>query len=457
MGDYALAPNLAANKRQDRTFDRTMKHLLVITALLLLAGSPAGAQQHGQVVDQVVAVVEDGAIFQSEVEQAVKQVMVQRGVTDVADEARDELERQALQELINSRLIVAKAQTLGIDVTFSEVEQYVDRAINENIRTLGGQPQFEQQLAREGLTMDQLKQLYRDQIRNRMIVERVLAAEINRGNLQVTDEEIRAIYNERKADMPMRPAVVHLETIYISLQSADNADNIAKQQIDDISQRISRGEDFADLAREYSEDPSGKNGGRLGSVKPEDLADDAFAAAASSLGIGEVSDPVKTQHGYHLITVTGRDPSTGAVDLSHILIKVKAGEDDVQQVYAHATSVHDEIMAGGDFNELAKQHSDDPGTADSGGDLGWLRIEDLPEFFRDVLQGMSPGDVSQVLREPDGFRIVRLLDREEARPYEYDEVRDDLKQLAEQQKLAESYDTYVAGLRDEFYVDVRVN
>lgn len=433
----------------------------IMICLILLAATSATAQQqpanYGTSVDEVLAVVEDDPIFRSEVVQSVKQGMMQQQMTDVDPAARAQLEQQALQDLINSRLIIAKASALGIDVAFSEVEQYVDRALDENKRNLGGQAAFERQLASENLTMDQLRQLYRDQIRNRMIVERVLAAEINRGTLQVTDDEIRALYEERKDQMPLRPAVVNLSTIYISFDSAENAVQGARSKIDDLYRRIVGGEDFADIAREYSEDPSADSGGTLGRVNPDDLADRAFAEATKSLGIGEVSEPVKTQHGYHLITVTGKDPSTGEVDVSHILIRAQAGEDDVQEVFARATSVHEQIMAGGDFAELAREHSDDPGTAESGGDLGWLRIEDLPEFFREVLAGMQPGDVSQVLREPEGFRIVKLLDEEEARPYEFEEVRDDLRQVVEQKKLGESYETYVAGLRDEFYVDVRVN
>ena len=104
-----------------------------------------------------------------------------------------------------------------------------------------------------------------------MIVERVLAAEINRGNLRVTDEEIRALFNERKDEMPLRPAVVHLATIYLSFDSSESAVIAAKQKIDDLYRRVTSGEDFAEVAREYSEDPSAESGGRLGTVRPDGL------------------------------------------------------------------------------------------------------------------------------------------------------------------------------------------
>ena len=101
------------------------------------------------------------------------------------------------------------------------------------------------------------------------------------------------------------------------------------------------------------------------------------------------------------------------------------------------------------------QYSEDPATAPSGGDLGWLRVADLPEFFRDVLADMNEGDISHVLREPTGFRIVKLLGNENESPYRYEEVEEELRKMAEQEKTASLYDDYLARLRDEFYVDVR--
>jgi peptidyl-prolyl cis-trans isomerase SurA len=153
--------------------------------------------------------------------------------------------------------------------------------------------------------------------------------------------------------------------------------------------------------------------------------------------------------------MSGADPANESVELSHILIRIKAGDEDVEEVFERATRVHDELVAGAPFDSTAMRYSDDKATASSGGDLGWLRIADLPDFFREVLADMSPGEISQVLREPTGFRIVKLIEFEDERPYVYTEVQEDLRKLAEQEKLSSAYDDYLNGLRDEFYVDVR--
>lgn len=406
-------------------------------------------------VDRVVAVVEDNAIFQSEINQTVKQIILQRGMTDVEPSERSALEKEVLEELINSRLILAKSARLGIEVSFSEIEKLVDQALEENKKTLGGEEAFKRQLQAEGLTIDGLKQLYREQYRNRMLVERVLARDMNRGSIRVNDADLRTLYDERKDNLPLRPAVVHLRTIYFALDSSENARAVARAKIDSLYRRVMVGEDFADLAREYSEDPSAKNGGSLGSLSLDDLSDRAFAKAAGELAVGEVSEPVMTAYGYHLIKVTGADSTTGEVNLSHILMTVKPVDEDIQGVFKRAGDVHAMLLAGAPFDSTAIRYSEDPATARLGGDLGWLRIGDLPEFFRDVLNTMSVGDISQVLREPTGFRIVKLLEAESERPYSYGEVQEELRKIAEQEKRAAAYDEYLKGLRNEFYIDVR--
>ena len=426
-------------------------HLVV----LLIMSAPVFAER--VLIERIVAVVDDDAIFLSDVDQATKQFLIQRGMTDVGDAQRAEIEKTALKELINSRLILAKANRLGITASFSEIEKMIDRAIDDNMKALGGKKTFEHQLAAEGFTIDTLKQLYRDQIRNKMLVDRVLASEIDRRSLRISDEELVATYEKRISAMPRRPPVIHLASIYFAFDSSENAKANASAKIEDLYRRVRNGEDFQELTKEYSEDGTAETGGYLGWLPLEDLSDERFAEAASKLAIGEVSEPVLTSYGYHLIQLVGHNDENGEVELRHLLIHVEAGDDDIQEVFKRASEVHAEVMAGADFSEMAKKHSDDPGTASSGGDLGWLKQDDLPEFFRDVLETMVVGDVSQVLREPSGFRIVKLLEQEDARPFTFDEVKDELRKVVQEKKIADMYDSYITGLRDEFYVEIRVN
>ncbi len=285
--------------------------MLLAGLVIASGGARRGALAQGTLVDRVVAVVEDDAIFQSDVDQGVKQILFQRGASSVTVAERSELEKQVLDELIKNKLVLAKANRLGISVSFAEVEKAVDRAIEENKKVMGSEQAFTRQLEAEGLTLDSLKKLYREQIHNRMLVERVIAREIDRSSVGVPEDELRKAYEEKKSGLPQRPAVVHLATIFVGVESSVPAREKAKAAIDEVYQRILAGEDFAKLAKEYSEDPSAETGGSLGKLKLSDLGNRAFAEAAAKLAVGEVSEPVLTPFGYHLINVTAADSTTG--------------------------------------------------------------------------------------------------------------------------------------------------
>ena len=416
--------------------------------------SPTTPSTSGEIIDRIVAVVEDEAIFESDVDQAVRQYFFQKGQSSVTPAERDEVFDDALQNLINDKLVIAQAGRLGIDVPFSDVEAQVKKAVDENTKQLGGEEAFSRQLQQEGLTLDELKKLYRTQIRNRMLVERVLQKDMQKEHKDPTPEELRKFYDENKQRLPLRPEVAHLKTIFIGFDTSTGSTADAKKKIDALRARIMGGEKFEDVDKAESDDPSGSLGGDLGFVKPEDLREPNFAKAASTLAIGQLSDPVLTVYGYHLIEVTDKRPESGEVRLRHILVRAEPTDKDVEEVFATANKVQADLLAGASFDSLAARYNTDP-AADKTGDLGWLRVSELPEFFRDVLSNLKPGDISQVTRESTGFRIVQLLARDAERPYEFSEIQTELKQYYSQQSFGSSYEEYVKELRKKFSVEMR--
>lgn len=430
-----------------------MKAHVLFASFVLLVAFAAGSPAERELVDRIVAVIEDEAIFESDVEMLITQLMFQQGRTSMTDAEHEEMYNRVLEEMINDKLIIAQAARLEVDIPFSTVEERVNQAIEDNKQALGGEEAFQRQLEREGFVLEDLKRLYRQQIRNRMLVEEVLRMEVDRGTIEITDADLLHFYEEKRSEFPVRPAVVHLKTIFVGLDASEQVRVDAEDRIEEIHRRAMDGESFTELAKTYSDDPSAPLGGDLGFVNPQDLADPAFADAVSNLGVGEISDPIKTSLGYHIVQVTERNPDTGEVRIRHILIRPTASEEDVQTVYAKTTAIRDELEKGASFETLADLHSSDP-NAKEGGDLGWLKVGDLPAFFQDVLAGMQPGDISQVLRESTGFRIVKLMDRQEPRPYTFEEIKPELRRLYEQEKLETLYEAYVDSLRGKFTVVV---
>ncbi len=412
------------------------------------------AAQQRRVIDRIVAVVDDDAIFESDVEQAVRQGMMQRGQSNLTAAEREQASKEALNVLINDRLVIAQAARLGIDVPFTDVEAEVNKAIDENRKTLGGDAAFDAQLAAEGLTLDDLKKMYRIQIKNRMLVERVLRRDMERSRAEPTEADLRLLFEERKSELPERPEVAHLQTIFIGFETSSGASSATRAKIEALRARIVAGEDFAEVAKKESEDPSAALGGDLGFLSPKDLREPAFANAVGSLKVGELSQPILTVYGYHLIQVTEENPTTHEVRVRHILVRAQATDNDIDEVFKTANVVYEELKSGASFDSLAARYNTDP-AAGKNGDLGWVRVGELPQFFQDVLKGMNAGDLSQVLRESSGFRIVKLVERDAARPYEFAEVRDELKRLYEQERFGKTYDAYLADLRKKFNVEIR--
>jgi parvulin-like peptidyl-prolyl isomerase len=134
------------------------------------------------------------------------------------------------------------------------------------------------------------------------------------------------------------------------------------------------------------------------------------------------------------------------------LITLTPSDDDIEIVLEKANQVHAIVVGGAPFDSVAEVYSTDE-AAGEGGDLGWLKIGDLPDFFQDVLTTMQPGDVSPVLRETAGFRIVKLLEEQKERTYDYDEIRAELQNLYTQKKMGTMFEDYVAELRSKFHVE----
>ena len=194
---------------------------LGIACVAAVLVSPARAER--QPIDRIIAVIEDEAIFSSDVDDVVRQILFQTRNTNPTEAQLVELRREALNNLINDALIVAQAARLEIDIPFQDVEERVNAAIDENRKVLGGDAAFQAQLAREGFDEQSLRQLYRDQIKNRMLVEEVLRSQMQRDGREPSDEELRAFYDEHRADIPMRPTVVHLQTILIGFSSSTHS------------------------------------------------------------------------------------------------------------------------------------------------------------------------------------------------------------------------------------------
>lgn len=438
--------------RPDR---KTAAAAAVLLAVIAAAPAPADAQQEneGELIDRVIAVVEDKALMQSELELEYRRYLFQNQLESLPPEQEAELKKEFFEGLVADLLMAVHAEKTGVEVSEEVIDEEVDRAIEDSRRAAGGDVAFERELENAGLTVRQLRAQWRDKIRARRLIENLMYREVMQ-EVEVTEGEIRAYYRENLDDLPERPASVSLAQILIMPETSPDVENEALRRIREIRERIEGGMEFAEAAREYSEDPSADYGGSLGYLELDDLGSEPFEKAARKLIVGEVSEPVLTRFGWHLIRLD--DVSGNEVKLSHILIKAEGGEADLEAAEEKARSIRGEILAGADFAEMARRYSDDETTREAGGLIGERAVKDLPEFFMEKIGGVEPGGIAPLVEDSKGFRIVKVIDRSEPRKYTYKEAREELERLLKQQKLQQEFKEYVAELEKIYYVDYKI-
>ncbi|HER44063.1 MAG TPA: hypothetical protein ENO08_06350, partial [Candidatus Eisenbacteria bacterium] len=367
-------------------------YALPIAALFMLA-APSRAADRGEIVDRVIAVVEDKAVLQSELDIEYRNRLQQMQRTALTDAEDRQLKKELLDALVSDLLLSVHAEKIGISVGDNEVFEEVEKRIEEGKRMLGGEEAFAEQLELEGLSVEQLRSLWTEKIRTRILSERLMYSEVMK-DVSVTEADVKAYYEENLQTLPKRPATVSVSQILLLPSASGPVVEEARERIEEIEKKLEAGGDFAELAKEFSEGPSARNGGSIGYVRLEDLNAPQFEAAVRRLTVGETSGPVLTEFGYHLIKL--EDVRGEEVLVRHILITVEGREEDWEATERLADSIRARLVEGADFAEMAKRHSSDYKTRESGGFVGEVVLGNLPEQFREAVRDVEAGGIAPV-------------------------------------------------------------
>ena len=424
--------------------------LALLLAAAVARGAAAQEEQDGEIIDRVVAVVEDRALLQSELEMEYRRLLMQMQKESLPEEEEKAQKREILDALIGNLLMTVHAEKIGVEVTDEQIDSQVERALEQNMRAMGGEEAFQRELERSGMTLRQLKDSWRESVRAMRLVEELRYREVY-ADIKVTEDEIREYYRDNLDELPKRPPTVSLAQILITMKANEEAKKAGVDKRTKNKKMIDDAPHFAETATEYSEGPSAKYGGSLGYMKLEDFGNPAFEEAVKKLLVGEVSDPVLTEHGYHIIKL--EEVSGDQVKLRHILVR---REIDREATRAVAAGIRERILAGADFGEMARLYSEDPETSGSGGQVGEIPVTNLPDFFQKAISGVDDGEIAPLIEDSKGFRIIKVLGRNEGRPYTLEEARSGIKELIEREKAVEKSEEYIADLRKMYHVDVKV-
>ena len=402
-------------------------------------------------MDRIVAVVGKQIILESELRFQLDLYVNQMGIELRSEAQKSQLERDLLEQTINNKLLLITAQKdTTIEVTPKEVEEAVKNQLKK-VKSEFSEEAFEAQLKAEGLTESELKKKYREQIRNQMMIDRLVASKLSK--VSVSTKEVRDFYQTYKDSIPDQPEAVKLSHILLEIKPSSETEDSLKRKAERVLELAKKGEDFAWLASSYSDDPTGKEGGDLGFFRKGDMIP-KFEEVAFALEPGEISQVVQTEFGFHIIKVEERRDEQ--VHARHILILIHPSEEDSLRTKALADSLYHQLLEETDFGELAKKFSTDEESKKLGGELGWYPVAQMTPEFKEGVQGLKIGEISPPLESQFGVHILKVLDRREQRKLTLEDDWDAIKDMVRRKKTNELIAKWVEKMRQDTYVEIRL-
>lgn len=415
----------------------------------LIVGLMLATNVWAQSLDRIVAVVNDEVILESDLqdmEQTVRQQIRQR---DAAMPPSDVLRKQVLERLIMQRLQIQEADKVGIRVGDDALNAALKQIADNNQLTLR---QFRDVLEEDGYDFS----LFRETIRDEMIISRLRKSQVE-DRVVVSDREVDNFLATQKVQEGGQ-VQYELQHILISLPEAAAPEEVqsAQEKLEKVQTLLNEGGNFAQIAAGYSDGQNALEGGELGWRKQGELPS-LFADVVPTLGIGEVSQPLRSGSGFHLVRV--KDKKSEDVHLvkqtlsSHILIKTNELTTD-EEAKKRLETLRERLVNGEDFAELARANSDDTGSAIDGGSLGWVSPGVMVPEFEEKMNSLAVGEMSDVFQSRFGWHLIKVFDRREenmAEEYQRGKAREQIRQ----RKIDEEMETWLRSMRDEAYVEYR--
>lgn len=424
-----------------------------VALAVLLVGTALPPRVAAEEIDRIVAVVGSEIILLSELDEEVYLAHLREQLDLEDKQAVDAYRHEVLGGAVEGKLLLEEARRQGLRVTREEVDRAVDGMMQEVRARFASQETFEQQLAAEGSSIEDLRRSYRDRLEEQLLVRQLVDRTV-RSRVSVSEKEIRDYWEAHESEVPAIPELLRLRRILVSLSGTASADSAAVERMGIVRSRLAAGEDFATLARVFSEGPAASAGGRLGWFQVDDL-EPVLADAVRGRDEGYVTPVLVTTRGAHILRV-GAHRDNGQIELGQIIF-LRDEEAARAAARARAESLRARLAAGEDFATMAETESDDPVTRSRGGDLGGVPIEALSPEYRAALAKLDEGGISDVIEDEDAFVIFRLDGREGARAPTYEEMSDRIQAILEQDKGKTYYDDLVEQARASTYVDLRLD
>ncbi len=448
----------------------------VLTALTLLLPPPAGAQspvkrddaptvspripgsrnfstelkiQGVQTTsDYIVAVVNQEPVTHTEIDKRVARIQ------DTAQPGTrlpptDELRKQVLEALIDEKVQAGYAKAAGMEVNDNEVDAAIENIAGQNQLSLA---ELKQRMAADGLDY----QRYRNTLRDQILLQRVREREVNT-RIQISDNELDEFLKTDPA--AQNEVALNLAHILIAVPEKANAVQIQalRSKALDVQQRAAQGGNFAQLARENSDDTQTREQGGAFGMRVVSRLPELFVNTAQSLKVGQVSQIVRSAAGFHIVKLIERENSAEATYTQqrarHILLRTTPQLQSADLV-ERMKKIREQIVTGeNSFPQLARQYSED-GSAAKGGDLGWASPGQFVPEFEKALTALQPGQISEPVITRFGVHLIQLIERREVKLTDA-QKREAARSVLKERKFESAYEEWARELRAAAWVEMR--
>lgn len=419
-----------------------VSRLLALLCLFLPLVLPAA-----ELLDRVVAVVNDDVILDSELDEQVEVVRAQIAASGRQIPGEDVLRRQVLERMIVREVQLQRARDTGIEADDARVNAAIANIAGQNRQT---PERFLQALAAQGISPD----TFREGLAGDLMIERLQQRDVGR-RVNVSEREIEALLEDSSDDTQYR-----LQQILIAVPENAPSEEVQRRraQAERVRQALQNGADFETIAASESDGQQALEGGDLGWRSRNEIPS-MFAELVPQLEDGQISEIIRSPSGFHILRLAETRGGSRTMVLTetqarHILIQpdLLTSEADARR---EAEQVYRELQAGADFAALAREHSDDATSASRGGDLGWLPPGAVVPPFQQAMDALAPGEISEPFETRFGWHVVQVQDRRRRDATDQMRRAQAQRQLMER-KMAEEVELWVRQLRDEAYVEIRL-
>ena len=404
---------------------------------------------NARVIDKIVAVVDSGVVLASDVETRLNDLKTQAESRGNAVEINDELREQVLERLILEQAQVEVAKRRGLQIDDARVnETLLQIAKNRETDLLG----LKNAIESEGKSFA----VFREQIRRELLINAIRDREV-KTRIRISDTELERFLETTGGQVSTAPELL-LSQIVVGLPNRPSPEIIqqAEQKAEQIRDALLKGAPFGQMAVRYSDAPEASQGGDLGWRNILEL-NPSFADALTEAKKNTLVGPIRSPGGFHLIAVRDRrgDQSVVVTEYKarHILIKPDAVRS-LEKAEQLAQNVRRELEGGAEFADLARRFSEDPLSAAKGGDLGWVRADQLVPGFASVMTQLPLNTLSDVTKSRFGFHLIEVLETRESDISE-EQMKNRARRILTERKFSQELDSWLRQVRADAFVELK--